>query len=206
MNKIGIIDSGVCAPEEIIMAAGFIPSRLLGDPTINITNANEHIPPNHCVWARNLLEQAINGLNNDIKGIISIHGCDCTNREFDIWLECIDLDFMYFSNVPLKRDHTAFKFLVKELKELVAQLEVKFKIKITSEKIREAIKITNKIRTILRELSELRSKLVINSSEFHKLVKMVQKEDKNEALMILEQKLKEFSAKEPSLLKKKKFY
>jgi len=197
MNRIGIIDAGACAPEEIIMAAGFIPTRLLGDPTINITNANEHIPPNHCVWARNLLEQAINGLDKDIKGIISIHGCDCTNREFDIWLECIDLDFMYFSNVPLKRDHTAFKFFVNELKELIKQLEEKFDIKITKDKICEAIKLTNKIRANLRELSELRNKFLIKSSEFHKLVKMVQQEDKNDVLKILETKLQELKQREP---------
>ena len=71
-----------------------IPVRLFGDPTIGIDRANEHIPPNHCTWAKNLLEQAINGFEADIKGVITTHGCDCTNREFDIWLECVDLDFL----------------------------------------------------------------------------------------------------------------
>ena len=34
MKKIGIFDSGVETPEEIILAAGFIPYRLFGDPSI----------------------------------------------------------------------------------------------------------------------------------------------------------------------------
>ncbi|MFX1276959.1 MAG: 2-hydroxyacyl-CoA dehydratase family protein [Promethearchaeota archaeon] len=204
MNKIGIIDSGVCAPEEIILAAGLIPVRLLGDPTINVTKANEHIPPNHCVWAKNLLEQAIKGLESGIIGIISIHGCDCTNREFDIWLEQINLDFMYFSNVPLKRDDIALKFFVNEIKELITQLEEKFNIKITEENLRDAIKLTNKIRALLREISEFRKSMNIKGSEFHELVKMVQQQDKNEVIRVLEDKLQQLKNKEPSLEKKKK--
>ncbi len=82
MNKIEYFDAGVITPEEIFIAADLVPIRLLGDPTISIDKANEHIPPTHCFWARNLLEQAINGLK-DVKGIIATHGCDCTNRQFD---------------------------------------------------------------------------------------------------------------------------
>ena len=58
MKKIGIFDSGVETPEEIILAAGLIPYRLFGDPSIEPYKANEHIPPTHCIWTRNLLEQA----------------------------------------------------------------------------------------------------------------------------------------------------
>ena len=197
MNKIAIIDSGVCAPEEIIIAADLIPVRLLGNPTIEITNANEHIPPNHCVWARNILEQAIKGLNSDIKGILSIHGCDCTNREFDIWLECVDYDFMFFSNMPLKRDKAALKFFVNDIEELIKQLEEKFNVKITPEKIKDAIKLSNEVRRLLLEISEYRSKMILKGSEFHELVKMVQQRDKKEMITILKNKLKDLENKEP---------
>ena len=88
MKKIAIFDSGVETPEEIIMAAGLTPYRLFGDPTIQVDKANEHIPPTHCLWTRNLLEQALRGLDPDIEGLIATHGCDRTNREFDIWHEC----------------------------------------------------------------------------------------------------------------------
>jgi benzoyl-CoA reductase/2-hydroxyglutaryl-CoA dehydratase subunit BcrC/BadD/HgdB len=76
MNKIAYFDAAIETPIEIIIAAGMIPVRLFGNPTIGIDKANEHIPPNHCVWARNILEQAINGLDKDIKGVITTHGCD----------------------------------------------------------------------------------------------------------------------------------
>ena len=197
MKKIGIFDSGVDTPEEIIMAAGFIPYRFFGDPTIEPDKANEHIPPTHCVWTRNLLELAITNLDKDIVGIIATHGCDRTNREFDIWRECLKLDFMYFLNSPRKRDNTALKFFINDINEFIIQLEDHFKIKITENNLKEAIKKTNEIRKLLREISEYRNKMIITGSEFHGLVKDVQKLNKDEALEILKTKLENLKERQP---------
>ncbi|MCP4763206.1 MAG: 2-hydroxyacyl-CoA dehydratase, partial [archaeon] len=131
-------------------------------------------------------------------------GCDCTNREFDIWLETISLPFMYFLNSPLKRDQAAIKFFVNDIKELIEQIEEKFSVKITPEKISEAIKLTNKIRSVLKEISEFRGKMILKGSEFHALVKKVQQEDKKQMLTLLEKKLEELKTKEPFSDKMKK--
>ena len=168
-----------------------IPVRLFGDPTIGIDRANEHIPPNHCTWAKNLLEQAINGFEADIKGVITTHGCDCTNREFDIWLECVDLEFFYFLNAPLKRNEAALKFFIDDIKELINQLEEKFNVNITSAKISEAIKKMNQIRNQLRQISEYRSNMILKGSDFHSLVKKIQQMDKNKALKMIESTLQD---------------
>ena len=152
MQKIGIFDSGVETPEEIVMAAGFIPYRFFGDPTLQPDRANEHIPPTHCIWTRNLLEQAIKGLNENLVGIIGTHGCDRTNREFDIWLECSNYKFMYFLNSPRKRDELALKFFIDDIAEMVTQFDEKLGVKLESADIKEAIIKMNKIRKILKEI------------------------------------------------------
>jgi benzoyl-CoA reductase/2-hydroxyglutaryl-CoA dehydratase subunit BcrC/BadD/HgdB len=197
VKRIGIFDSAVETPEEIIMAAGIIPYRFFGDPTIEPDKANEHIPPTHCIWTRNLLEQAINGLDEDIVGILGTHGCDRINREFDIWIECLDIDFMFFLNSPRKRDEIAVKFFMEDMKELITQLEEKFKITITTEELKSSIRKMNKIRAILTEISELRSKLFIKGSELHELVKKAQQKNKDDVLDLLTQKLKEFKQRTP---------
>jgi benzoyl-CoA reductase/2-hydroxyglutaryl-CoA dehydratase subunit BcrC/BadD/HgdB len=197
MKKIGIFDSGVDTPEEIIIAAGFIPYRLFGDPSIEPDKANEHIPPTHCVWTRNLLELAINNLDKDIVGIITTHGCDRTNREYDIWRECIDLDFMYFLNSPRKRDNAALKFFINDINELIAQLEDNFKINITEDKLTDAIKKMNEVRKLLREISEYRKNMIITGSEFHGIVKNVQQLHKDEALILLNSKLENLKERQP---------
>jgi len=197
MGKIAIWDSAIETPEEIILAADMVPFRLFGDPTLGIDKANEHIPPNHCVWAKNILDQALNGMDSDIIGLICTHGCDCSNREFDIWLECVNLPFLFFLNAPLKRNETALRFFIDDMKELISQLEEHFQLNITSEKISEAIKKMNHIRELLREISDYRKKLVLKGSEFHTLVKNVQQMDKNKALEMLELKLEELKAQKP---------
>jgi benzoyl-CoA reductase/2-hydroxyglutaryl-CoA dehydratase subunit BcrC/BadD/HgdB len=191
MKKIGIFDSGVETPEEIIMAAGFIPYRFFGDPTIQPDKANEHIPATHCIWTRNLLEKAIVGLDNDIVGIVGTHGCDRTNREFDIWIECLKLNFMFFLNSPRKRDDLALKFFIDDMKELITQIQEIFQVEITSDKIKESIKKMNEIRIMLKEISEFRKNLILKGSEFHSLVKRSQQEDKSILLNLLESKLDE---------------
>lgn len=197
MKKIAYFDASVETPEEIILAADMVPVRLFGNPTIGIDKANEHIPPTHCVWARNILEQAINGLNKDIKGTICTHGCDCTNREFDIWLECVNLDFLFFLNAPLKRNEISLKFFIDDIKELILQLEESFKIKITTEKIQLAIKKMNQIRELLKEISELRVDMKLKGSEFHALVKEVQQSDKDKMTEKLKLKLTEIKERKP---------
>ncbi|MFX0105230.1 MAG: 2-hydroxyacyl-CoA dehydratase subunit D [Candidatus Hodarchaeota archaeon] len=204
MVKIAYFDADVVSPEEIFMAAGFTPFRLLGNPTIELDKVNEHVPPTHCVWAKNILEQAIRGLNPEIGGVVTSHGCDCTNREFDIWVESVDIDFLFYLNVPLKRDKIAIKFFVNDLKELITQIEGRFKIKIQSEKIKEAIKLNNQIRKLLKEISEYRSKMILKGSEFHELVKLSQTDDKKRVLDILKKKLMDLKDKTPFIEKKMK--
>ena len=196
-KKIGIVDSCVDTPEEIIIAAGFTPYRLFGDPTIEPDKVNEHIPPTHCVWTRNLLELAINKLDKDIVGIVTTHGCDRTNREFDIWRECVDIDFMYFLNSPRKRDEIALKFFINDMNEFITQLEDHFKVKITEDKLNEAIKKMNEIRKLLREISNYRSKAIITGSEFHGLVKNVQQLNKDKALDLLKSKQDNLKNRQP---------
>lgn len=197
MNKIGIIDSGVDTPEEIIIAAGLTPYRLFGDPTIEPDKVNEHIPPTHCVWTRNLLELAIKGLDKDVVGIVTTHGCDRTNSEFDIWRECVDINFMYFLNSPKKRDKIAIKFFINDINEFITQIEDHFMIEITEDKLKEAIKKMNEIRQLLREISDYRKNMIITGSEFHGIVKSVQQLNKDDALELLKSKQKNLKTRQP---------
>ncbi|MGV9171254.1 MAG: 2-hydroxyacyl-CoA dehydratase family protein [Promethearchaeia archaeon] len=196
-GKIGYFDPDVVTPEEILLAADLVPIRLFGDPEMESQKADEHIPPTHCVWARNILERAIKDSYTDLTGLITSHGCDCTNREFDIWLETVDLDFMYFLNVPLKRDEIARKFFVNDLKNMISEIENHYGVEISPKKISENITLMNEIRVLLKEISECRSKNILKGSEFHRLVKMVQVTNRKEALQKLEEKKSSLEDKDP---------
>ncbi|MHA1724670.1 MAG: 2-hydroxyacyl-CoA dehydratase subunit D [Promethearchaeota archaeon] len=197
MERIGLFDSCVDTPEEIIMAAGFTPSRLFGDPSIQPEKANEHIPPTHCVWTRNLLERALRGDYGDIKGILATHGCDRTNREFDIWLECLNLKFIFFLNSPRKRGEKSLEFFITDMKELILQLEEAFGVQVSTEKLKDAINKMNEIRRLLKSLSELRKENKIKGSELNAIVKAAQMNDKEETLTFLRNQVEEIKARKP---------
>jgi benzoyl-CoA reductase/2-hydroxyglutaryl-CoA dehydratase subunit BcrC/BadD/HgdB len=197
MKKIGIIDSCVETPEELILAGDLMPHRLFGDPSLTPLKADEHIPPTHCVWARNILEQGLRGLPEDIVGLISTHGCDAMNRQFDIWLDNVDMEFMFFLNSPLKHDESAKKFFIRDMKELIKQLEEHFKAKITEEKIWESISVMNEIREKLKALSHYRTEMKLKYSELHSLIKSVQIIGKEKALDLISEKLNEVKSRDP---------
>ena len=188
-SKIGYVDPSYNTPEELIIAAGFIPYRIFGDPTLDLVDADKYVPPNHCFWARNCLQRGINGLDNEIKGIIITHACDCSNREYDIWYHHVPYDFYYYLNAPLKRGEISLKFFINDLKELRSRLEERFGVEITDEKISEAIKLTNEIRKGLKSISEYRNKGVLLGSEFHAIVKNVQTSEKRDILTNIKDKL-----------------
>jgi benzoyl-CoA reductase/2-hydroxyglutaryl-CoA dehydratase subunit BcrC/BadD/HgdB len=138
-------------------------------------------------------------LDKDIVGIVGTHGCDRTNREFDIWMECVNLDFMFFLNSPRKRDAITLKFFIDDINEMIMQLDEKLHVKVTPEKIKDSIKKLNKLRYLLKQISEFRSKMVLKGSEFHALVKDAQQQDKDSTIKTLSSKLAELKNRKPIL-------
>ena len=200
MNKAmdyGYFDSGNFTPEELIMAAGFIPKRILGDPSITTTvEADKYLEPNLCYFARNLLNQAITGNLKNFAGILFTHGCDCTSRQYDVWKEHADVKDLYYFNMPLKRDHTALTLLSKELDHLKGHLEKISGNAITDEKLNAAIDKCNETRSLLRELAGfLRlNPPTIKGSEFFRVIVEAQTQDKsivNERIQAKIQQLKQ---------------
>ncbi|TFH28530.1 MAG: 2-hydroxyacyl-CoA dehydratase, partial [Promethearchaeota archaeon] len=106
--------------------------------------------------ARSMLTEA---LANSPKwaGIIIGHGCDATNRHFDIWRKHVPTDFIYWFNNPMNSTPSAAKFFVVELKRMIKTLESQFHIKISEDDLRNAMEYSNRVKALLREISALRS-------------------------------------------------
>jgi benzoyl-CoA reductase/2-hydroxyglutaryl-CoA dehydratase subunit BcrC/BadD/HgdB len=104
---------------------------------------------------------------------------------------------MYFLNSPRKRDEIALKFFIDDMNELIMQLEEHFKVKITEDKLKDAIKKMNEIRKILRVISDYRKKMIITGSEFHGIVKSVQQLKKDKALDFLKSKQENLINRQP---------
>jgi len=178
VKKIGYFDSSHDLPEEIIMAAGFVPEKILGNVNSASDLADQYLFKTFCPYSRSVLNEALKDPKR-WEGFIIAHGCDATNRQLDIWKYHVETPFLYFFYKPLKTDKLAKKFLRRMIELLIETLKKKFNVEITDEKLRKAIEISNTIKRLLRELASLRAEKNIKNSEYFNVLKRALTEDKS---------------------------
>ncbi|MHA1340144.1 MAG: 2-hydroxyacyl-CoA dehydratase family protein [Promethearchaeota archaeon] len=200
---IGYFDSSHDIPEEVIMAAGFIPQKILGDVHKPSELADQYLFNTFCPYARSVLNDALEAPTKWI-GIIIAHGCDATNRQFDIWKYHVKTPFLYWFNKPLKTNKAAKKFLRKEIEALIKALTNYYNIKITDKSLELAIKISNETKFLLRKLSGLRAAKDIPNADYFNAVKMALIEEKEEENKRLNELIEEWSKRRDFPSNKKK--
>ena len=156
MKKLAYFDTSHEMPLEIIMSAGFIPYKIMGDVHKSNGPADKYLSSFFCPAAKSWLTEALTD-SKEWAGIIFAQGCNNTNRHYDIWKLHVETPFLHWFGCPLLDGEAAKKYYRVELQRLISHLENKFNIKITSEKIREAIGKSNEIKKKLKHLSMLRS-------------------------------------------------
>ncbi len=197
----GYFDSGNFTPEELIITAGLVPKRVLGDAAITTTvEADKYLEPNLCYFARNLLNQAITGNLKYLAGVLFTHGCDCTSRQYDVWKAHANVKDIYYLNVPLKRDSTALNFFTKELNNFKTHLEKISGNTISDEKLSAAIDLCNETRSLLRELAGFckSNPPAMTGSEFFRVLVDAQTLEKKVANEKIQAKIKEVKQRKPS--------
>ncbi|MHA1618366.1 MAG: 2-hydroxyacyl-CoA dehydratase family protein [Promethearchaeota archaeon] len=194
-------DSSHDLPEEIIMAAKFLPHKILGNVHNSNEPADQFLSNFFCPAARSMLTDALAN-SNQWKGILVGHGCDATNRHFDIWRKHVPTEFIYWFNNPMNDTPSATKFFVVELKRMIKTLESQFHIKISEDDLRSAMEYSNRVKALLREISDLRSNHDIpNRLYFEICLQVVQPSTlpgpNRDVLKYLEQKLSECQSLPP---------
>jgi benzoyl-CoA reductase/2-hydroxyglutaryl-CoA dehydratase subunit BcrC/BadD/HgdB len=177
-SVVAYFDSSHDMPEELIMAAEFIPFKILGDVHSSTGPADKFLFETFCPASRSILTEALNS-SQKWEGIILAHGCDATHRHFDIWRKHVDNPFISFINNPLSRkSKNTKKYYRTELESFIQRFQEHFNVKITSEKLREAISLSNQIKKMLQELGNLRAIKDIPNGEYFDVCRRALQEDK----------------------------
>ena len=142
-------------PVEMITAAGMVPYRIMGtlEP---ITEADAYLETLMCPYVRSCFDLGIKGKYDFVDGVVWPHTCDNIQKTSDIWKHYIPHSYFQYLEVPHMTDSSAFEFFSAELRVLMESLEEYAGVKITEERLKEAIKVHNESRTLLRKLSSLR--------------------------------------------------
>lgn len=196
MKPFAYYDTGHEFPEEIVIAAGFTPYKILGDVHTPNDPADRYIHNYICPFSRSCLTEGM-ARSCDWAGIAFCHGCDTTNNQYDIWKARVKTDFLYWINTPAKNDRTAKAYHKHELLRFMDRIQNHFGVDITPEGLRQAIATSNRIKRLMRELSALREKRDIPNRDYHLATRKCVQTDKMTVIEDLENTLSEWKKRPP---------
>ena len=145
-------------PEEIILAAGMLPYRVRATGSTETTLGDAYMGAFNCSFIRHCLDQALRGSYNFLDGVVMLNGCDHVRRLWDTWRRKVDTSFCYFLQIPHLISDLTFAWYKEELIRFKESIEEHFQVKITDQRLREAIKTCNETRTLLGTLYQLRKR------------------------------------------------
>ena len=171
-------------PEELLIAAGFNPVRIIPGAT-DASLSQTHLQSYTCYLARACLHRAIKGELNSLEGVIFTHTCDTMQCLADIWPQACPQKVVEVFNLPtVLSSQEALPYTLAELERLKGRLESLTGITIGEEALKEAVKIANRKRALLQSLASKREKM--RASHFFSLVNKALTMPVGEAISFLE--------------------
>lgn len=145
----------VHVPEEIIIAAGKVPFRILGTGK-PAKLANAYLPKTFDPHVLDSLEGALDGSYDSLDGVVVANVSDAHRRLYDAWRLGTDSTEVFFLDVPKGADSLRLKAFRLALSSLVRDMERALGVQITDEKLRSATELCNETRRFLKKLSDMR--------------------------------------------------
>jgi benzoyl-CoA reductase/2-hydroxyglutaryl-CoA dehydratase subunit BcrC/BadD/HgdB len=143
-------------PRELIMAANGIPVCLCGGDADTIPSAEKDLPVNLCPLIKSTYGYNVEKSNPFLEMvdlIVAETTCDGKKKMFELMAEKHP---MYVLELPQKSDEKdSLEQWINELHKFKRELETRFNMQITDERIREAVRVMNKERFLRRNLAEL---------------------------------------------------
>ncbi len=143
-------------PRELIMAADAVPVCLCGGSAETIGAAEQHLPANLCPLIKSTYGYHVEKSNPFLEMadmIVAETTCDGKKKMYELLAESRRMHVLELTQKP--DDGDAMSHWVSELNKLKTALEKFYSVEITNEKIRAAIKVMNRERSLRRRLAEL---------------------------------------------------
>jgi len=141
---------------EMMTALDIVPYRIFGDMREPITKADTYLPTVVCPFLRSCLDLGLKGRYDFLDGIITSHICDVGASIGGLWNYAVQTPFSHHIDTP----HTLHETSLKQQKALLVNLKEALEgfagRKITTEALRDAIRVHNEQRALVRELYELK--------------------------------------------------
>src|SRR4030043_1590178 len=158
-------------PEEIILAAGFTPTRILGEDRVN--KAEGYFPTNFCPYLKSSWESILNDISK-LSAIVFVNSCDGMRRLYDICKNYKPQTPSFMLDVPKINTDASLAHFSNNLFELAGFLEELKKSKIEFGTLKKSIELVNKKRTLLKKLNYYYSEFdgLVEDPDFFDILKL----------------------------------
>ncbi len=143
-------------PREIIMAANAVPVCLCGGEPETIPDAETRLPSNLCPLIKSTFGYHVGKSNPFLESaalVVAETTCDGKKKMFEIMAESRPMHILALPHRP--GDPGARAQWTSEMNRLIQVLEDRFRVKITTARIRDAIRLMNRERRLRRRLAGL---------------------------------------------------
>ncbi len=161
---------------EMMTALDIVPHRIFGDMREPITRADSYMPAVNCPFLRSCLDLGLKEKYNFLDGIVTTHICDVGSSLSGIWNYTIRTPFSYHIDTPHTLHETSLEQEKGLLQDYRKALEDFAGQKMTTEKLKEAVRVHNEQRVLVRELYELKKPdpPLISGAETIRVIKAIQ--------------------------------
>jgi len=159
-------------PEALLMADRLFPVRLTAPGVVGTEIADNYLSSFTCSYVRSILESAVDGRYDPIKGWIFVASCAHMQRLFDNFVYLKKPAFAHVIDVPSKVSENTIAWLVEELRMVADKLSSHFGVDMSDQSIAKAIADWNKFTKVIQAIGDLRKQLnpPITGTEFHTLL------------------------------------
>ena len=143
-------------PEELLTAGGLLPFRMRNTGSTSTELSDSYFSSINCSFPRHTFNQALLGEYDFLDGLICINSCDHVRRIYDNWTRALKTPFVKVMSLPRKVGEPQIQWYYDELHLLREQLEEHFGVQLTDQRIKDAIQLQNEIRSLQKQLYQLR--------------------------------------------------
>jgi benzoyl-CoA reductase/2-hydroxyglutaryl-CoA dehydratase subunit BcrC/BadD/HgdB len=153
-----------------------------------------HLPSVVCPFLRSLLDVGLKGRYDFLDGVTFAHTCDVGAQFSGNWKINIKTGFSHFIDIPHTMHDGAMEYQKGLLKDYLSAMEKYFKKTISPEKLKNAVKLHNEQRALVRKLYELKKQEppLISGSETLKTLIAIMSLPVDEGNMLLKEAIEEF--------------
>ena len=143
-------------PEELIIASGFVPSRIMGRK--KLTKSESYFPINFCPYIKSSWESLLSGAGS-LKAAVFTNSCDGMRRLYDTANIYLNTTPSYLLDVPRLQEESSIIFFKGNLNDMKIFMGDLASRKIKDEEIEKAAAVINKKRRYLKKFSRIFKKL-----------------------------------------------